>query len=145
MSLVRQARELGADLIKADPTDEIASYHKVIEAAVVPVLVRGGSKVDDKELLVRRTHAVLEQGAAGVVYGRNIIQHEKPAGITCAIMAILHEGTSVDEPTDLRPLEVAQLKLPAGWGLLGVALWAGRSPLLSPGGQLWSTTQCVPW
>jgi class I fructose-bisphosphate aldolase len=96
VSLVRQARELGADLIKADPTDEIASYHKVIEAAVVPVLVRGGSKVNDKELLLR-THAVLEQGAAGVVYGRNIIQHEKPAGITRAIMAILHEGTSVDE------------------------------------------------
>ena len=69
------------DLIKADPTDEIASYHKVIEAAVVPVLVRGGSKVNDKELLLR-THVVLEQGAAGVVYGRNIIQHEKPAGIT---------------------------------------------------------------
>jgi DhnA family fructose-bisphosphate aldolase class Ia len=40
---------------------------------------------------------VLEQGAAGVVYGRNIIQHDKPAGITRAIMAILHEEASVDE------------------------------------------------
>ena len=96
VSLVRQARELGADLIKADPTDDIAKYHRVVEAAVVPVLVRGGSKVGDEELLVR-TQKVLEQGAAGVVYGRNIIQHEKPAGITRAIMAILHEEASVDE------------------------------------------------
>ncbi len=96
VSLVRQARELGADLIKADPTDDITKYHRVVEAAVVPVLVRGGSKVGDQELLVR-TQKVLEQGAAGVVYGRNIIQHDKPAGITRAIMAILHEDASVDE------------------------------------------------
>jgi DhnA family fructose-bisphosphate aldolase class Ia len=96
VSLVRQARELGADLIKADPTDDIAIYHRVVEAAVVPVLVRGGSKVSDEDLL-SRTHKVLEQGATGVVYGRNIIQHERPAGIVRAIMAILHEEASVDE------------------------------------------------
>ena len=33
MTLVRQARELGADLIKADPTDNVEDYHKVIEVA----------------------------------------------------------------------------------------------------------------
>jgi class I fructose-bisphosphate aldolase len=96
VSLVRQARELGADLIKADPTDDIAIYHRVVEAAVVPVLVRGGSKVSDVDLL-SRTHKVLEQGARGVVYGRNIIQHDKPAGVVRAIMAILHEEATVDE------------------------------------------------
>ena len=63
---------------------------------MVPVLVRGGSKVEDVQLLVR-TQRVLEQGAAGVVYGRNIIQHEKPAGITRALMAILHQEASVKE------------------------------------------------
>ena len=31
--LVRQATELGADVIKADPTDDVADYHRVIEAA----------------------------------------------------------------------------------------------------------------
>ena len=31
--LVRQATELGADVIKADPTDDLAEYHRVIEAA----------------------------------------------------------------------------------------------------------------
>jgi DhnA family fructose-bisphosphate aldolase class Ia len=29
-------------------------------------------------------------GAAGIVYGRNVIQHEDPAGITRALMAIVH-------------------------------------------------------
>ena len=94
--LVRQAVELGADIIKADPTDDVADYHLVVQAAGrVPVLVRGGGRVGDDELL-RRTAAVLEQGAAGIVYGRNVIQHRDPAGLTRALMAMLHDRASVD-------------------------------------------------
>jgi fructose-bisphosphate aldolase, class I len=94
VTLVRQAKELGADLIKADPTDRIEDYHRVIEVAGdTPVLVRGGGRVPDKELL-ERTAAVLDQGASGIVYGRNVIQHPNPAGITAALMAVLHDGVS---------------------------------------------------
>ena len=90
--LVRQAVELGADIIKADPCDDPSQYHEVIQTASgIPVLVRGGGKVADDELL-RRTAAVLAQGAAGIVYGRNIIQHHNPGGMTRALMAMLHEG-----------------------------------------------------
>ncbi|HZM28698.1 MAG TPA: hypothetical protein VFB89_15220, partial [Gemmatimonadales bacterium] len=97
MTLVRQARELGADLIKADPTDNIEDYHKIIEVAGdVPVLVRGGGRVDDRTLL-ERTAAVLAQGACGIVYGRNVVQHENPSGITRALMAVLHDKTSVED------------------------------------------------
>ncbi|HVF74483.1 MAG TPA: hypothetical protein VM938_05495 [Acidimicrobiales bacterium] len=100
VALVRQARELGADLVKADPTDDVEDYHRVVEAAGVPVLVRGGGKVDDATLL-RRTEAVLAQGAAGIVYGRNIIQHPRPASITRALMAVLHENVSADKALEL--------------------------------------------
>jgi class I fructose-bisphosphate aldolase len=94
--LVRQAAELGADVIKADPTDNVSLYHKVIEAASgVPLLVRGGGKVGDREIL-QRTVDLLAQGASGIVYGRNIIQHAKPAAITQALMGVVHEGWSVD-------------------------------------------------
>ena len=34
--LVRQAAELGADVIKADPTDDLGDYHRVVTAARVP-------------------------------------------------------------------------------------------------------------
>jgi DhnA family fructose-bisphosphate aldolase class Ia len=96
VTLVRQAVELGADLIKADPTTDLADYAKVIRVAGgIPVLVRGGGRVDDRTLL-ERTVAVLDAGASGIVYGRNIIQHPSPAGITAALMAVLHEGMGVD-------------------------------------------------
>lgn len=95
--LVRQAAELGADIIKADPTDNVALYHHVIEAAgSVPVLVRGGGKVGDREIL-QRTHDLLAQGASGIVYGRNVIQHARPAAITKALMGIVHDGLTVDQ------------------------------------------------
>jgi class I fructose-bisphosphate aldolase len=96
MHLVRQAVELGADVIKADPTDDVTLYHKVIEtAAGVPVLVRGGGRVSDREIL-ERTEALLQQGASGIVYGRNVIQHSNPQGITRALMAMVHDGATVE-------------------------------------------------
>ncbi len=93
--LVRQAVELGADIIKADPTDELGLYHQIIEVASgVPVLVRGGSRVSD-EVILKRTQTLLEQGAAGIVYGRNVIQHPNPKGITRALMAMVHDNATV--------------------------------------------------
>ncbi len=97
LPLVRQAVELGADIIKADPTDNIEDYHKVIEiSGKVPVLVRGGGKVSDKEILTR-TKAIIDQGAAGIVYGRNIIQHKNPKAITKSLMSIVHDNLNVEQ------------------------------------------------
>ena len=96
-TLVRQAVEMGADVIKADPTDTVADYHKVVEAASgIPILVRGGGKVSDVEIL-QRTKDLMDQGAMGIVYGRNVIQHPHPGAITRALMAIVHEGRSPEE------------------------------------------------
>ena len=81
VALVRQAAELGADVIKADPTDDLADYHaRRHRGAACPVLVRGGGRVADEEIL-ERTRAVLAQGARGIVYGRNVIQHPDPAAM----------------------------------------------------------------
>ena len=99
LPLVRQAVELGADVIKADPTEDVEDYHRVVEIARVPVLVRGGGKADDREVL-RRTAAVIRQGAAGIVYGRNIIQHPNPFGMTQALLAIVHDGVSPEEAAE---------------------------------------------
>jgi DhnA family fructose-bisphosphate aldolase class Ia len=90
--LVRQAVELGADVIKADPTDDLADYADVLRvAAPRPLLVRGGGRAPEEEIL-RRTEEVMRLGAAGIVYGRNVIQHPDPAGITRRLMEIVHGG-----------------------------------------------------
>ncbi len=92
--LVRQAAELGADIIKADPTDDVSAYSGVVRVAGgVPVLVRGGGRAPEGEIL-ERTAALLAQGARGIVYGRNIIQHPSPAKITRALMAVVHDGAT---------------------------------------------------
>ena len=97
LPLVRQAVELGADIIKADPTDDVTEYHKVIEiAGRIPVLVRGGGKAADEEIL-QRTEALMQQGAAGIVYGRNVIQHQNPSGMTRALLAIVHDGATAEQ------------------------------------------------
>jgi class I fructose-bisphosphate aldolase len=97
VSLVRQAVELGADIIKADPCDRVEEYQKVVQAAGhCPVLPRGGGRVPAEEVLAR-TKALMDQGAAGIVYGRNIIQHENPRAMTQALMAIVHQDVSVEQ------------------------------------------------
>ncbi len=94
LPLVRQAVELGADIIKADPTDDINVYRQVVEiSGRIPVLVRGGGRAPD-EAILQRTEALIRQGAAGIVYGRNVIQHGNPAGMTKALMAIVHDGAT---------------------------------------------------
>lgn len=94
--LVRLAVELGADLIKADPTDDAAEFRRVVEVAGrIPVLVRGGGKADEAAIL-RRTHALMQTGARGIVYGRNVIQHQNPTAMTRAFMAIVHDGASAE-------------------------------------------------
>ncbi len=101
LPLVRQAVELGADIIKADPTKDVTDYHRVIEiAGDIPVLVRGGSKASDEEIL-QRTKILMEQGAAGIVYGRNIIQHSQPNVITQVLMKMVHNNISVEEGKEI--------------------------------------------
>ncbi|MBX5436439.1 MAG: aldolase [Alicyclobacillaceae bacterium] len=95
--LVRQAVELGADIIKADPCDDVEEFRYVVEAAGGrPVLPRGGGKASEAEIL-QRTHALMRQGASGIVYGRNVLQCADPHAMTRAFMAIVHEGASAEQ------------------------------------------------
>lgn len=100
LPLVRQASELGADVIKADPCDDVRQYHRVVKIAGRPVLPRGGGKAPEKEIL-QRTSDLMQQGASGIVYGRNIIQHKKPRQMTQALMAIVHKNASVAQALEI--------------------------------------------
>jgi DhnA family fructose-bisphosphate aldolase class Ia len=67
-----------------------------VRTARVPLLVRGGGRVAVEELL-ELTQSVLAAGALGLVYGRNVIQHDDPAAMTRALGALVHENVSAGE------------------------------------------------
>ena len=91
VTLTRLATEMGADIIKADPTTNPQDFHRVVEAARVPVLARGGGK-EDLRVVLEKSAALVAQGAKGLVYGRNIYQHANPKAVVAALMAIIHQG-----------------------------------------------------
>ncbi len=95
VTLVRLAREMGADIIKADPTDDPNDFHHVVQAARCPVLVRGGGKADLRRV-IETSAALMAQGAHGMVYGRNIYQHDNPRAVVAALMALIHDGADAD-------------------------------------------------
>jgi DhnA family fructose-bisphosphate aldolase class Ia len=96
VTLTRLAREMGADIVKADPTTNPEDFHRVIEAARCPVLVRGGGK-EDLSAVFAKSAALMRQGAMGMVYGRNIYQHANPGAVVRGLMAIIHEDASGEE------------------------------------------------
>jgi DhnA family fructose-bisphosphate aldolase class Ia len=73
-----------------------------VRTARVPVLVRGGGRIADDEVL-RITADVLEAGAAGLVYGRNVIQHDDPSAMTRALASLVHEHASAVDALALLP------------------------------------------
>ena len=96
VTLTRLAREMGADIVKADPTTHPEDFHRVVEAARCPVLVRGGGK-EDLRAVFDKSAALMRQGAMGMVYGRNIYQHANPGAVVRGLMALIHDGASGDD------------------------------------------------
>ncbi|MBW9118311.1 aldolase [Rhizobium cauense] len=96
VTLTRLAREMGADIVKADPTTNSEDFHRVVEAARCPVLVRGGGK-EDLSAVFAKSSALMRQGAMGMVYGRNIYQHANPSAVVRGLMAIIHDDAGGEE------------------------------------------------
>jgi DhnA family fructose-bisphosphate aldolase class Ia len=98
----RITAETGADVIKTFYTGDPESMRRVVEYAMVPVVILGGSKKDSvRELYQQVYDAVIVAGCAGVAIGNNIWRDPDPAGITRGLAAIIHGGKSVDEALDI--------------------------------------------
>ncbi|HYU64501.1 MAG TPA: hypothetical protein VEN12_12025 [Verrucomicrobiae bacterium] len=88
---VRLCGELGADIIKTNWPGDESSFRKLVEAANgIPVVLAGGSRLDDSELLGRMESA-MSAGAIGCSVGRNIFMHRSPAAITRALSSVIRE------------------------------------------------------
>ncbi len=92
---MRNGVELGADWIKTAYAPPAAEYRQALQTCYRPVVVLGGSKADEDRLLLESIAEALDAGAAGVAIGRNIWQHANPAGMTRALVALVHGGAGV--------------------------------------------------
>jgi DhnA family fructose-bisphosphate aldolase class Ia len=94
---VRLCAELGADIVKTNWPGDQEAFAKCVEAANgVPVVLAGGSRLEDGELLQRMQLAV-EAGAIGCSVGRNIFMHANPEAITRALARVIRERWSAEK------------------------------------------------
>lgn len=94
---VRLCAELGADIVKTNWPGDPESFGKLVEAANgIPVVLAGGARLEDKELL-RRMQVAVEAGAIGCSVGRNIFMHASPEAITRALARVIRERWSSDK------------------------------------------------
>ncbi|MBS7612427.1 4Fe-4S binding protein [Candidatus Bathyarchaeota archaeon] len=95
---VGKAVELGADALKVPYTGDPYSFKDVIEASSgVPVLVLGGYKALSIRDSLEVISEVLDAGAAGVVFGRNIVQDPNPDEAVRLMRRIIHGKETVTD------------------------------------------------
>ncbi len=93
----RLGSELGADIVKVSYTGTPDSFREVTEGCDVPVVIAGGPKMNSDRDILEMVKGAMEAGASGTSIGRNIFQHENPAGMVRAICMMVHGERSVEE------------------------------------------------
>lgn len=87
----RISAELGADLVKViDPGDD-DELARIVDGCPARVLLAGGSRKDSFEAALERAEAAVQSGCYGVVFGRNIFQHENPHTALSQVMQVVHK------------------------------------------------------
>jgi len=73
----------------------------VVEGCPVPVLIAGGPKMDTELDALQTAYDALQEGAVGVVMGRNIWQNDHAVAMIRAVRGVVHEGATPKEAHDL--------------------------------------------
>ncbi|MFL5778273.1 MAG: hypothetical protein ACJ761_04965, partial [Chloroflexota bacterium] len=77
-----------------------------------PVVLAGGSRLEDDELL-RRMESAMSAGAIGCSVGRNIFMHRSPEAITRALSRVIREKWAASKAMDALQQEVGTVATPA--------------------------------
>jgi len=88
---VRLCAELGADIVKTNWPGDADLFGRLVQAANgIPLVLAGGSRLEDRELL-QRMEGAMAAGAIGCSVGRNIFTHPSPEAITRALSRVIRE------------------------------------------------------
>jgi DhnA family fructose-bisphosphate aldolase class Ia len=93
---VRLCAELGADIVKTNWPGDADSFARLVQAANgIPVVLAGGSRLEDLDLLTRM-EAAMDAGAIGCSVGRNIFMHRSPEALTRALSRVIRDRWPVE-------------------------------------------------
>lgn len=87
----RIAAELGADVIKTEWSGDAETMRKVVEGCPIPILVLGGSREGSDQDVLQSVRDIMQSGAAGVFFGRNVFQADNMPELLGAIRGVLSE------------------------------------------------------
>ena len=87
--------ELGADAIKTFYTGE--QFAEVVEGVPIPVFALGAEKFASEIAALELAERATRAGAAGVVFGRNVLQAPDPAQFLRALKEVVQGGASPAE------------------------------------------------
>jgi fructose-bisphosphate aldolase / 2-amino-3,7-dideoxy-D-threo-hept-6-ulosonate synthase len=105
---VRLCAELGADIVKTNWPGDGELFGRLVAAANgIPVVLAGGSRLKDHELL-GRMEAAMAVGAIGCSVGRNIFMHASPEAITRALCRVIRDRWTADKAAQALEDELAQ-------------------------------------
>lgn len=86
--------ELGADLVK---TFHTYKFQEVAEGCPVPILCLGAEKMPTQQMALELAEKIVNDGARGVVFGRNAIQVPDPMSFQKALCDVVQEGITAVE------------------------------------------------
>lgn len=95
--VARIGAECGADIVKTVYTGDVDSFSSIVKSTPVPIVVAGGPKTGTDLELLAMTEDVMNAGARGITYGRNIFAHKSPQKMTQALAAVIFGKIPAEE------------------------------------------------
>ena len=97
----RIGAELGSDLIKSRYSGDVKEFRRSVDACGRPVLVAGGPRRGGGLAGTLETVSeILEAGASGVIFGRQIFQHTDPVEAVGAVSALIHGSAGMRDAAE---------------------------------------------
>lgn len=86
--------ELGADMIKTFYTKD---FENIVSGCPIPILTLGGKRLPSDLDALNFAAQQINAGAAGIVFGRNVIQSEKPLELQKALLEVIKQNAAPKE------------------------------------------------
>ena len=89
------AADLGADIVKVSHPGTDEDMANLVRNCPIPVVVAGGTPLENPDELLDHVTSTVSSGAAGVAIGRNVFQAPRPGVLARQIVSRVHEQPAV--------------------------------------------------